>query len=763
MQRFDMIVSGRAPSPLALARILETGWFRPVEAPLDGLGVGPGDIVLADVGWDIFEASQMIVVSGTDLTTRQDPHDDHRGQGVTLRLDSGTVTGLTYFTQPATFSSEGEFNPIPEGVTPPYVFDPALVGLSLSLTLAEPVAVADLNDTLTTGLIPRSIAGTDGDDRLVGGLGDDTLAGGAGDDILSGGPGNTLFLPGAGADTLFGRGGQDTISYADQSSGVLLDLRDALTVQGAFHSLEGSPYDDRLTLGQGVRRLFGGDGDDRLNGGMGVKLIDGGSGSDTAVFTSASSEARLMALAGGRIGVLTPDEGLTLVDNVEALAFSDTTLVPDVLTTRAFLLRDAADDPLLEGMHSGRGTSAAEVVFDSNPAQRDTLWGGGGRDVIVTETMDVTADPKVTASFWSYGFYKALLGRLPNAGEVAPFYATDGITFGFEDRITDILTHGAFRTGPLADLLEQTTIGNSTFRSADMDFLEAAFRNLLGRDMTEAGRAVWAEYVGAGRSAESLVETLVSTATPELRARFANDLATLNERMDHSAMLDDLFRLYETAFGRLPDVDGLQHWLHRLTGNASLEQVATGFVTGAEFIVRFGVESDAAFIETLYQNALGRTADAGGLAHWAARLEAGMSRGDLALGIANSPEMRRATDTALDAWVRAQGTDDMILVQMTDIDRFGLMTLNGGAWSDTFVFTPAENPEHNGYHTANVRIGDLERWDVIDLTAFGFADHDTLWRALSEDGGALVLDAGALRLTLIGLSPQDLHADMILI
>ena len=90
-------------------------------------------------------------------------------------------------------------------------------------------------------------------DTLYGGEGADTLFGGEGADTLYGGDGRDILIGGAGSDIFDGGAGIDTLSYADFTTGVLLNI-DA----NSFH-------DDSAVAGT-IENLVGGSGDDYLWG-----------------------------------------------------------------------------------------------------------------------------------------------------------------------------------------------------------------------------------------------------------------------------------------------------------------------------------------------------------------------------------------------------------------------------------------------------------------------------------------------------------------
>lgn len=81
--------------------------------------------------------------------------------------------------------------------------------------------------------------------------------------------------------------------------------------------------------------------------------------------------------------------------------------------------------------------------------------------------------------------------------------------------------------------------------------------------------------------------------------------------------------LYETAFGRTADAGGLQFWFDRAAAGVSLDEIAQGFVNSAEFQSNGANLDNTAFVQALYQQTFGRTAEDDGLAYWTAALETG--------------------------------------------------------------------------------------------------------------------------------------------
>jgi hypothetical protein len=85
--------------------------------------------------------------------------------------------------------------------------------------------------------------------------------------------------------------------------------------------------------------------------------------------------------------------------------------------------------------------------------------------------------------------------------------------------------------------------------------------------------------------------------------------------------------LYNTALGRAPDTAGLQGWENALdTGAQSRADVVKGFLSSSEFQSDYAGQSNATYINEVYEVALQRPAESQGVAGWDAALANGMSR-----------------------------------------------------------------------------------------------------------------------------------------
>jgi hypothetical protein len=100
------------------------------------------------------------------------------------------------------------------------------------------------------------------------------------------------------------------------------------------------------------------------------------------------------------------------------------------------------------------------------------------------------------------------------------------------------------------------------------------------------------------------------------------------------------YRIYQAAFARTPDNDGLEYWIEALDAGQGLYAVGLGFVHSAEFSNLYGNTSDVGdFVNRVYNNILGRDGEPEGLIYWTSEIEAG--RRDMAsvlIGFSESQE-----------------------------------------------------------------------------------------------------------------------------
>ena len=107
---------------------------------------------------------------------------------------------------------------------------------------------------------------------------------------------------------------------------------------------------------------------------------------------------------------------------------------------------------------------------------------------------------------------------------------------------------------------------------------------------------------------------------------------------DTSATAKLVFSLYQAALGRASDPLGQAYWEGKMTSGATLQNLASSFVSSAEFKAKFGANSAAAdYVNALYSNVLHRNADTAGQDYWVHQM-ANTSRETMLINFASSAE-----------------------------------------------------------------------------------------------------------------------------
>lgn len=94
--------------------------------------------------------------------------------------------------------------------------------------------------------------------------------------------------------------------------------------------------------------------------------------------------------------------------------------------------------------------------------------------------------------------------------------------------------------------------------------------------------------------------------------------------------------LYQAAFGRTADANGLKYWFDAAKAGATMTDIANGFTHSAEFqATAAATASDGDFIAGLYMHTFNRVADSDGVAYWTTALQSGATRAQLIASFAD--------------------------------------------------------------------------------------------------------------------------------
>ena len=189
-----------------------------------------------------------------------------------------------------------------------------------------------------------------------------------------------------------------------------------------------------------------------------------------------------------------------------------------------------------------------------------------------------------------------------------------------------------------AALVSTPEFNNRSNALLNADYVRAVFQTIFDRavdDATFAGITQFLDGPGQGVLGRGAV-LFALTDTEEARGRLS-----ANANVTYSGTIEaQVGRMYDAAFGRVPDIYGFRDVTTAIVNGSTLRQVAISFLASGEFAARYGAAaSDQALVDSLYQTALGRAPDAAGEAHYLQALEAGaLDRADLLVAFSESPE-----------------------------------------------------------------------------------------------------------------------------
>ncbi len=377
--------------------------------------------------------------------------------------------------------------------------------------------------------------------------------------------------------------------------------------------------------------------------------------------------------------------GSALADRIFGYAGNDTILAgagSDIVGGDAgddVLVGGAGIDTLVGGLGDDRLDGGEGIDTLIGEAGRDVLVGGagnddlfGGPDVDVAlyagprrfSTLSGTHSgslrvngPEGIDDLQSVEVLSFLDGRLVYdvSDRAAVVYRMYGAAF---DRAPDPLGFN----GWISALEGSTTVegmagffaGSPEFRSTygaltNRGFVEQLYRNVLDREGDAGGIAYWSQQLEAGAMTRGGVLAGFSESAEHverLRAPVEAGLWDANETASSVA------KLYQAALDRAPDAGGLTYWTGAVEGGRPLADVADGFAGSAEFASAYGALSSEGYVRQLYRNVLDREADAPGVAYWTGEIASGRAdRGDVLLGFSQSLEFQLKTLPLLDGGI----------------------------------------------------------------------------------------------------------------
>jgi len=274
--------------------------------------------------------------------------------------------------------------------------------------------------------------------------------------------------------------------------------------------------------------------------------------------------------------------------------------------------------------------SESVVASSGGTIELMTDYGSGHQSVEVFSVGDAT---RVTIS-----------GNVVTIDPTSALLPSTGYHLGFNNALADnagnafSYTHGQYNFTTTAAVIAKTVSG-----TAGNDILTGGG----GNDTLDGGAGTDTVVFSGNRASYTISQTStgstvsstaegVDTLANVERLKFADTAIAL----DTSGVGGQAYRLYQAAFNRTPDLEGLGYWIGRMDIGDSLKEVAKSFVNSAEFKLVYGASpTNAQIVTRFYDNVLHRAAESGGYNYWLGALNSGQDTvAEVLASFSESPE-----------------------------------------------------------------------------------------------------------------------------
>ena len=286
------------------------------------------------------------------------------------------------------------------------------------------------------------------------------------------------------------------------------------------------------------------------------------------------------------------------------------------------------------------GVSAASVSSElfETPAQANgiSIPDASTRDVVTALGQDfgldltsgtqaiqlldgtISVSPSTNEGFLAR-LYEGLFGRTPNP---AAGYADDQFAMG--------LTHTQVATEFLASPEGQTDFAGLSNGA----FVSRIAQGLLGRSLSATDQSAFTSLLTNGTSRGAVLEGIADSVESQSHLSPATSDVFIPR-----PTAAGVYEMYETGLGRDGDIGGVRFASDEvLQSGRTLLQVAQQITSTPEFLADHASQSNASYIDSLYQDGLGRSADPASAALTSALNGGQITRGDALFAVASSPE-----------------------------------------------------------------------------------------------------------------------------
>lgn len=267
---------------------------------------------------------------------------------------------------------------------------------------------------------------------------------------------------------------------------------------------------------------------------------------------------------------------------------------------------------------------------------RDETWTVNGNQVVKTENEHGHLETTVYADVDGDGIYSKQRGSDTDAHREGA---------GNDDYYYGAVGNDVFDGGAGNDDLYGGE-GNDPLSGGDGD---DHLQSGAGNDIVDAGSGLDTSTFTGNRANYTITKTTAGYIVKDHVGTDGTDILTNVERLnfadtkialDFEGSAGQCYRLYQAALSRAPDVGGLTWWVSDMDSGKTLVQIASGFTSSAEFKGLYGENpTNSAFVDALYANVLHRAPDEGGRAYWQSQLDTGLeTKEQVLVGFSESAE-----------------------------------------------------------------------------------------------------------------------------
>jgi hypothetical protein len=290
---------------------------------------------------------------------------------------------------------------------------------------------------------------------------------------------------------------------------------------------------------------------------------------------------------------------------------------PYYVSYDAPMLYDIAAIQYLYGANYSFNSGDTVYAFDPNEPFRRTIWDGGGEDTICVENFTRGCTINLNSGQFSEIRIEADIRNniaLLNKPPPNAYEGTNYLAIAFNCTIENAI--GGFGQ----DTLIGNSVNNRLRGNGDDDFLDGG----EGIDTAVYSGTAESYYLEFADPAAYTLTMMDLTADRDgfdtfinvERLQFADTMLALDIWPNETA--GNTYLLYQAAFDRAPDEEGLGFWIHSVDNGANIvNDVALNFILSDEFIGLYGANTSVPeFMHLLYQNVLNRVPDQEGLNYW---------------------------------------------------------------------------------------------------------------------------------------------------